>query len=176
MKFTKETVLTYIEPRIRLVINTGCWEWTRRLDRNGYACMDYKGPDKKWKTAFNLHRIVYQAFNGDITTSSLVVSHKCNNRCCINPAHLELTTQKKNVGEQIRIGTHASTMKNRRRKTPEESADIIARLQSGESSYSIAKSYDVTITNILRYKKHLTPPPADQVSATITETITFKEA
>lgn len=180
MKFSKETILTYIQPRVSLSVSTGCWEWIKRKDRNGYASMDYKDDTNRWRVACNLHRIVFQAFNGDIADSSLVVSHKCNNRGCINPDHLELTTQKQNVAEQIRQCTHASQIKVRNRLSNEDRDDIFTRLLNDESCYSIAKRHNRTISAISLYRRHLPAWLAkkakrEQVNVTITETLTIKE-
>lgn len=183
MNFTPDTIFTHIEPRIQLDIKTGCWKWKLGTDRNGYAKMNYKNDKGRWTVAANLHRVVYQAYNGPIEDTSLVISHTCNCRNCINPAHMELTTQKKNVEEQIRQKTHASTMKTRNRLSPEVREDIYTRLMNGESSYSIAKLYKQTISGITLYRKRLpawiaknTKPQQDTALVAITETLTFKEA
>lgn len=177
MDFTKQFLLTYLKTRISLDLDTGCWNWKLKCDRNGYARLNYKNAKNRWTVKSNVHRVVWQAWNDTIAAPRLVVAHKCNNRRCINPDHLELTTQKQNVAEQIRIGTHVTKNKSIRHKSKEEIADIAARLLAGHSCYSIAKLYGTTITDIINHRNRLNKKPKteDGINTTITESLTFEE-
>lgn len=42
------------------------------------------------------HRFIYEYFHGEID-SNLVIHHKCYNRKCVNPTHLEQVTSRKNT-------------------------------------------------------------------------------
>ena len=90
-----------MQKRVFINETTGCWEWTGRKDRDGYG-LAY---DPLTKRSQRAHRLAYAeqlavpALSGpeldsllpatrDDQGRRLVVSHKCGNRACCNPAHL----------------------------------------------------------------------------------------
>jgi hypothetical protein len=77
--------------------NTGCWIWGGSI--NGYGYGRIYGKHEPIKLA---HRISYTIFNGPI--NDLSVLHKCDVRCCVNPDHLFLGTQRDNVHDMISKG------------------------------------------------------------------------
>lgn len=77
----------------------GCWEWCGALAENGYGKARF---ERKMRYA---HRIA--AFLSGkllVLDSTLVVMHKCNNRKCINPGHLDVGTQSDNMRHAISTG------------------------------------------------------------------------
>lgn len=73
--------------------SNGCWIWGGNKMCHGYGRLD------TGKQVLYAHRISYMIHHGDIS-KGLVVRHKCDNRICVNPAHLE-------------IGTHGDNAKDR---------------------------------------------------------------
>lgn len=47
-----------------------------------------------------VHRLAYTAFIGPFDPS-LAIHHKCANRKCVNPLHLEPVSQRDNMGEML---------------------------------------------------------------------------
>lgn len=74
--------------------NSGCWLWLGRIKSNGYGTIGIK-KDDEWRTA-HAHRISYEIFVGRIP-DGLDLDHKCRQRCCINPDHLEPVTRSENL-------------------------------------------------------------------------------
>lgn len=68
----------------------GCWRWHGTLDQKGYGVIMYAG--KKVEA----YRAAYEVFVGPVP-AGLELDHKCRNRACINPAHLEPVSRRENV-------------------------------------------------------------------------------
>ena len=69
---------------------TDCWVWQRSLNVHGYGRM-WRG--SRLQLA---HRCYYEDRYGRIPTG-FVLDHLCRNPACVNPAHLEVTTQTENL-------------------------------------------------------------------------------
>lgn len=81
-----------------------CWEWTASLNSRGYSLISYRGG----KTMLG-HRYAYQAFRGEIP-NGMQIDHRCQNKKCVNPDHLEVATPLENT----RRGNSPSAINARR--------------------------------------------------------------
>ena len=71
----------------------GCWEWTAAKVK-GYGSF-YGG-----ECTVLAHRFSYELLVAPIP-DGLVIDHLCRNKACVNPDHLEVVTQAKNVERGI---------------------------------------------------------------------------
>jgi hypothetical protein len=102
---------------------SGCHEWSGCLMPNGYGQFHLNG-----KTAY-AHRVAYELANGPFPKEAFVM-HSCDNRKCVNPAHLSLGTFDANMADMVEKSRQAHGAKNGRAKlTPDQVRAI--RLEVG---------------------------------------------
>lgn len=68
-----------------------CWLWQGQITRKGYGIIGYKNRKRR------VHRISYVLIGKKSLTPGLELHHKCRNRNCINPDHLEELTHKEHA-------------------------------------------------------------------------------
>jgi len=87
--------------RVAVSDGASCWEWQGRVTPNGY------GRVKSGERMVMAHRFSYEDKVGAID-DGLFIDHKCHNRRCVNPAHLQVVTRKEN-NENLVGATRTST-------------------------------------------------------------------
>jgi HNH endonuclease len=87
---------------------TGCWECDLGRQRLGYTRVAVKVADDYFGRTgtFAAHRVVYTLLVGPVP-DELVMDHLCRNPSCVNPAHLEPTTNYQNVVARTTLGGSA---------------------------------------------------------------------
>jgi predicted XRE-type DNA-binding protein len=121
-------------------VESGCHEWQAGLARGGYG----KFMDAEHRT-LQAHRASYQFFKGEIP-DGMCVMHQCDNRLCVNPAHLTIGTLADNIADmdaKDRRGTKSPF-------TRAQADEILALLKTGLSQQKIADLYGVGQTVISR--------------------------
>lgn len=131
-----------LEDRLRLdyaVDSNECWVWTGTTTR-GYGTVNWKGFDGY------AHRAAYLVWVGEIP-EGLLVRHKCDNRPCINPAHLELGTHEDNMEDAVSRGRTNKGSSNPQAKLNEEIVLEMRRQYSeGVSQAEIGRAFGVSQT------------------------------
>lgn len=83
------------------VTDEGCWRYLGSINYAGYGTL-------RWKTQNTFaHRVAYLAWRGEIP-EDMLVRHRCDNRYCVNPDHLELGTQVDNMRDMRERGRGGS--------------------------------------------------------------------
>jgi hypothetical protein len=119
----------------------GCREWTGSLATAGYGRVNLGG-----RRRILAHRLSYELHVGPVP-AGLFVRHHCDNRSCVNPAHLFLGTNQDNMDDMWAKGRGPDPRgeRNGRAKvTAVQVAAIRARRAAGESSAALAAEFGVT--------------------------------
>lgn len=89
------------ETKYRKNEETGCWEWVCTLNRDGYGMFAMRVLRKG--KAVLAHRASYSLYKTFIP-EGLLVLHRCDNPCCVNPDHLFLGTSQDNFNDMVAKG------------------------------------------------------------------------
>ena len=151
-------------------LTTDCWIWEGAFMSNEYGQLRKDRYDEHYS-----HRWAYIRWNGPIDEHKLI-RHKCDNRSCVNPEHLEIGNPIDNVRDMIERNTKACG----RKLQPSDLPIIVERIKT-ELLKDISKDYDMNWKSISRAldkagirpeynQKKLTP---DQVEAIKNDTCTY---
>lgn len=78
-----------------------CWIWTASVSTPGYGQFGMNGKNRI------AHRLALEDSRGEIP-SHLQVDHKCRNKRCVNPSHLDIVTASENTLRGFRAGRKIS--------------------------------------------------------------------
>lgn len=118
---------------------SGCWLWVGCGMGAGYGSI--WDPDRGEK--IGAHVASYRLHCGEIP-DGLVVRHRCDVRCCVNPEHLELGSRLDNQSDMVVRGRSTRGTKNpMARLSPADVQTIRRRLAAGELQRSIADAFDI---------------------------------
>ena len=86
--------------------STGCIEFTGTRSDKGYGMINCSRVEETKASWVKAHRFAYALYYGfdklpkgtDKTQKRNVLHHKCENKACVNPQHLEIVTDRFNLG------------------------------------------------------------------------------
>lgn len=116
-----------------------CWEWTGRVDRDGYGEF----------YPVQAHRFSWQLHNGSIP-DGMCVLHRCDNPPCTNPDHLFLGTVTDNNNDRIAKGRSLRGNNHGMAKLADRQIREIRRRyrEGGITQQRLGDEYGVDQTNI----------------------------
>lgn len=114
----------------------GCWEWAAYKNKKGYGKMSI------FNTWIFAHRLSLY-LNGIEIPDGKICCHRCDNPSCVNPEHLFLGTNEKNIEDAYKKGRLGSTRKFFPILTPDHVSDIVSLLERGEKIRVIAARFGV---------------------------------
>ena len=135
-----------------------CWEWRGRKTSGGYGEISIKG------VKYSAHRFSLSLVVGPLTDPNVVVRHKCDNRRCVNPNHLETGSHQENMADRQLRDRTARGQHNGRAKITE---DDVRRIRADTRiAGEIAKEYGITETAVRFIRKrqtwgHVSDSPLD---------------
>jgi len=102
-------------PKVKIAAANECWEWTAAKFPCGYGRIAEGGAARR---ALRAHRVSWELEHGEIP-NGLWVLHTCDNRGCVNPAHLFLGTAKDNTVDAWKKGRMYCLPQNRGSDNPQ---------------------------------------------------------
>ena len=123
-----------------------CWVWIGALKTDGYGSVIVDGKTQ------STHRTSWYLTFGQWPDK--FVCHKCDNKRCVNPAHLFLGDAKDNATDLVKKRLHLFGSRHGRSRLTETDIPIIRT--SKEPASIVAKRYGVSEETVYDIRRHRT--------------------
>jgi hypothetical protein len=121
-----------------------CWLWTGGLNRLGYGVTSRKS------VILRAHRVSYELHFGPIP-AGMHVLHSCDNRRCVNPAHLRTGTHKDNMRDRAlrkRTFLAQGELSKTAKVTAEQVLEIRRKRAAGIGPVELGREYGLRYNSI----------------------------
>lgn len=135
-----------MEARVMLDPVTGCWNWTKGVNADGYG----NGIAHEGKQ-IRSHRLAYFTTHGYLPPSDFPIRHLCSNPSCCCPDHLSAGTAWDNVQDMMAAGRHRSGGRSLRQRK----ADALAIISAGSdvTHMALAERLGVSLSTVTRNRR-----------------------
>lgn len=121
-----------------------CWDWLASK-RNGYGVI---GSGQAHRVIY-AHRYSWEFWIGPIPSDGpghhgWCIIHTCDNRACVNPAHMRLGSQHDNVRDMIDKGRHGLASKSGWRLKADQVREIRSLVASGVRMVPVSERFGIT--------------------------------
>ena len=128
-----------------------CWNWTAAKDRHGYGVIRSDG--KLWRAHRFSYELAYGPIPKDTGYHGICVCHHCDNRSCVNPSHLFLSSaggNSEDAANKGRVGGPAGVLSGRAKLSENDVLEIRKRYSPRKVTFhQLASEYNVHHTTIL---------------------------
>ena len=142
----KISILDRFERYCRPDPNSGCWLWAGDWNRDGYGVFRIQR-----HRHVGAHRVSWTLHRGPIP-DGMSILHKCDVRCCVNPDHLYIGDQAKNVNDMMNRGRWGGPTGERHHKAKLSREQVFEIRSRTESIDVLAPIYGVDRTTIARIR------------------------
>lgn len=95
---------------------TGCWIWTGTRHPAGYG----RFYDPSRQQTLPAHYITLELYTGKRVPRGLECHHKCGNKSCVNPKHLQLVTHAEHFKIHAKAGAWSGSRNGRSKLTEDQ--------------------------------------------------------
>lgn len=119
----------------------GCWLWTGARNQSGYGVIRVDNE----RRAYGAHSYSLELATGQRCPEGMYACHHCDNKPCVNPAHLYYGTPKQNTADAVARGRlQVGSANYRARLTEAQVLDIRQRYASGAANtIQLASEFDI---------------------------------
>lgn len=130
--------------------NSGCWLWTAGTISDGYGSIR----TVTQQPCELAHRVAFRFATG-IDAGERFVLHSCDNRRCVNPAHLSLGDNDENMRHRDERGRTLRGSRSPVAKLTEDAVrSIRARAATGERLSALAREYGLHYETLRMICRH----------------------
>lgn len=131
-----------------------CWTWTRWLSPEGYALIKVNGRPKR-----ATHALMY-VLHGEWPDPGAFLCHHCDNRACVNPAHVYVGSHAENMRDKA-VRMRAVGRECGKPKLRDVWPEMLARRDAGVPVWTLASDYGVSVQAV---KYHIRKRKISQVA------------
>lgn len=120
-----------------------CWNWQAGCYPAGYGIFSVTRRERK-----AAHRFAYELTYGPVPDGAMVL-HSCDNKLCVNPAHLRAGSATDNVRDAVERDRHARGERNGgARLTEAQALEVLQLARSGVPTGEVAERFGISAIHV----------------------------